>query len=130
MKLHKNPHKKGVTLIELTVVISVILTLISTTFYGVSYWRDWSKGLAAGEDLKSVYQAQKLFLADNPTTVIANITSADITPYLPNGMTAIPTVTDLDGGARTITITVSPPVLSGGYDPMPPSDNSMWDAGK
>jgi prepilin-type N-terminal cleavage/methylation domain-containing protein len=33
-------HPKGVTLIELTVVISVILTLLSTLFLGASYYRD------------------------------------------------------------------------------------------
>jgi len=130
MKTHQTSQKKGVTLIELSLVIAIILILVSISSIGISSYRNWAKGLAAGEDLKAVYQAQKLYLADNPTTVVANITSADITPYLPNGMTAIPTVTDLDGGTRTVSFTVSPPVLSGGYDPSSSTTDSLWDAGK
>ena len=130
MKTQKTSQRKGVTLIELSLVIGIILILVSTSSIGISFYKDWQKGLAAGEDLKAVYQAQKLFLADNPTTLVADIKVADITPYLPNNMAAIPTITGLDGVARTITITVSPPVIDGGYDPSSPNDNSLWDAGK
>lgn len=128
--MYQNSQRKGLTIIELTLVIGIMVILISTTTIGISYYKDWSQGLSAGEDLKAVYQAQKLFLADNPTTALASLTSADITPYLPNGMAAIPTVTDLDGGTRTIIITVSPPTLSGGYDPSSSTSDSVWDAGK
>ena len=135
--MHQTSPRKGVTLIEISLVVGIIIILVSTTGIGISFYKDWSKGLAAGEDLKAVYQAQKLLLADNPTIQVTAIQSNDpttpstyIIPYLPNNMTAIPSVTDLDGGNRTITITVSPPVLSGDYDPSPPGDNSVWDAGK
>jgi prepilin-type N-terminal cleavage/methylation domain-containing protein len=42
MKLNKNIRKspQGVTLIELSVVIAVILVLISVLFIGASYYRD------------------------------------------------------------------------------------------
>lgn len=129
----KNSHKtqiKGVTLIELTIVIGIIIALSSVTFIGVSTYQNWKKGLEAGEDLKAVYQAQKLYLADNPTTLVADITAADIIANLPNGMAAIPTVTGLDGTDRAIIFTQSPPIIEGGYDPSPPGDNSLWDAGK
>lgn len=128
--MYQNSQRKGLTIIELTLVIGIMVILISTTTIGISYYKDWSQGLSAGEDLKAVYQAQRLFLADNPTTALASLTSSDITPYLPNGMAAIPTVTDLNGGTRTIIITVSPPTLSGGYDPSSSTSDSVWDAGK
>jgi prepilin-type N-terminal cleavage/methylation domain-containing protein len=38
--MYSPTHPRGVTLIELTVVISVILTLLTTLFYGASYYRD------------------------------------------------------------------------------------------
>ena len=130
MNIQQTSKRKGVTLIELSLVIGIIIILVSTSSIGISFYKDWQKGLAAGEDLKAVYQAQKLFLADNPTTLVAAIEASDITPYLPSGMAAIPTITGLDGVARTITITVSPPVINGGYDPSSSNDDSLWDAGK
>ena len=130
MKTLRNSQSKGVTLIELSLVIGIILILIGTTTTGLSMYKKWQKGLAAGEDLKAVYQAQKLFLADNPTTLVANITAANITPYLPNGMAAIPQITGLDGTARNIVITTSPPTISGGYDPSSSNDDSLWDTGR
>lgn len=121
---------KGVTLIELSLIIAVLLILISASTLSVTAYQNWKKGLEAGEDLKAVYQAQKLYLADNPTTLVADITAADIIANLPNGMAAIPTVTGLDGTDRAIIFTQSPPIIEGGYDPSPPGDNSLWDAGK
>ena len=130
MHLPHTTKRNGITLIELSLVIGIILVLISTSTIGIKTYKNWQKGLAAGEDLKAVYQAQKLFLADNPTTIVSAIKASDITPYLPNGMAAIPTITDLSGDSRSIIITNSPPTISGGYDPSPPNDNSIWDAGK
>ena len=42
MKLNKNIRKtpQGVTLIELSVVIAVILTLLSVLFVGAKYYKD------------------------------------------------------------------------------------------
>lgn len=133
MKTQKNTQYKGITLIELTLVISIVLVLVSTTTIGISYYRDWQTGLAAGEDLKAVYQAQKLFLADNPTTPLASITAANIIAHLPNGMTAIPVVKGLDDEALTIDFNSSPPRFTSGgatYDKSGSNDNSVWDAGK
>jgi len=130
MKTHQTSQRKGVTLIELSLVIGIILILVSISSIGISSYRNWEKGLAAGEDLKAVYQAQKLFLADNPTSAVADITQTDIIAYLPNGLLEIPQVKGLDGSPRDIIYTVSPPIIDGNYDPSPPGDNSLWDAGQ
>lgn len=126
-------HKRlGLTLIELTVVILILLTIIGL---GVNYsmgLNDWKKAQTASESLRAVYIAQKAYLADNPTTDIANIQPEDLTPYLPNGLTAIPTVEALDGSQKSIDVTTSPPVVGPKDDPYDPSDSpsdSLWDVG-
>ncbi len=131
MKTNKTtPHRQALTIVELTVVIMVMTILVSATTFTVTAYQNWQKGLAAGETLKAVYQAQRLYLADNPTTPVNQITAANITPYLPNGMAAIPTITGLDDKAYTITLTVSPPVINGYTDPSGSPTDGQWDAGK
>ncbi len=120
----------GVTLIELTIVIGMIILLVSGSFVATGAYVDWKKGLEAGETLKAVYQAQRLYLADNPTKPVSNIQAADIIPYLPNGASALPTVTGLDGVNYGITVNVSPPVITGYTDPSSSTDDGQWDAGK
>ncbi|WP_018970716.1 type II secretion system protein [Rubritalea marina] len=123
--------KNGLTLIELTVVISIILVMLSTVLISVTAYRDWQEGIEAGETLKGVYQAQRLFLADNPTTNVGTITNADIIPYLPDSFGGVmPTVTGLDGVVYAITVNVSPPIITGYTDPSGSTDDGQWDAGK
>lgn len=138
MKLHTNnrhsPSTKlsGVTLVELSVVIAVIIILVSATTLSTTAFRNWQAGLEAGETLKGVYQAQKLFLADNPTTDITDasaVTAADIIPYLPSGELVMPQVIGLDDVGYAINFNVMPPTSAYG-DKSAPSDNSVWDAGK
>lgn len=126
MKISTNP--KGVTLIELTVVIAMILTLVSATTLSISYYRDYQAGLSAGEELKAVYQAQRLFLADNPTTPVNAIVWANIAPYMANAA-PLPVVNDLNGNPLVIDLAVSPPVFIG-YDPSGSPTDGIWDAGK
>lgn len=128
--LSKNSTRKALSIVELTVVIMVMTILISTVTFSVSAYKNWQKGLEAGETLKAVYQAQRLYLADNPTTVVGDITAANLIPYLPNGMTAIPTITGLDDVEYNITVNVSPPIITGYSDPSSSTDDGQWDAGK
>ncbi|MFC5049943.1 type II secretion system protein [Rubritalea spongiae] len=124
-------HPSGVTLVELSVVMSILIILVSTTTFSVSAYKNWKVGLEAGEDLKAIYQAQRLYLADHPTESKGNLTTAKIIPYLPDSYNgAMPVINDLDGTPLVITITEVPPVFANGYDPSPPNNNGVWDAGK
>ncbi|SHK33054.1 prepilin-type N-terminal cleavage/methylation domain-containing protein [Rubritalea squalenifaciens DSM 18772] len=124
---------KGVTLIELTIVILILLLLVSSAFLGVGYFRDWQKGVAASEDLKEVYAAQRLYLSEHPTVLVTDLTKEKVVPYLPDGAADFPVVKGLDDQTLTIDITKSPPVFMDGgtvYDPSGSTTDNLWDAGK
>jgi len=132
-QITKSLNRRGVTLIELTIVIGVVLLLASATFFGAKAYQDWTTGLNAGEDLKKVYSAQKLYLAENPTLPVAGIQEVDIIRYLPDSSTAIPVVTGLEGEALSINFTVTPPVYENGgatYDPSDSTTDNLWDTGR
>ncbi|MEP2776245.1 MAG: type II secretion system protein [Luteolibacter sp.] len=124
----------GFTLLEMTVVIAVMLTLIGVGLGVSSQYKNWQLGRTASEDLRSVYAAQRLYLSDNPTALVSSLTDAKLIPYLANRATAIPTVKCLDGVTRTIRVTVSPPNISSGgtavYDPSGSTTDSLWDVGE
>lgn len=121
------------TLLEITVVIVVLLAILGIGLGFSTATKDWEKAKNASESLREVYTAQKQYLADNPTTNVTDITSSDITPYLRNGLTAIPTVEPLEGPALTIKVDVTPPVIDDGaggvYDPSDATDDGLWDVG-
>jgi type II secretory pathway pseudopilin PulG len=123
----------GFTIIELTVVILVLLALAGMSMYYGTGLNDWKKAKDASEKLRSVYSAQKGYLADNPTTAVSTLTPAMVLPYMPNRETALPTATALDGSALTIKVDVSPPVVVNGsgatYDPSGSSNDGQWDVG-
>jgi prepilin-type N-terminal cleavage/methylation domain-containing protein len=124
---------RGFTLIEMSVVIGVLVALMSTGIYFTTKIGDWQAGKAAAEQLRGVYAAQRMYLADHPTTLVANLQSADIIPYLPNNPGAMPTILSLDDEALVIDVTVSPPVVTLGgapYDPSGSISDSLWDVGK
>lgn len=125
--------RRGVTLIELTVVIVFIGALVGLSVASVNGYKEWEQGIDAGEDLRKVYAAQRLYLSDFPTTNIADLVVEDLIPYLPNGGAALPIVNDLDGNPLNINITASPPVFenAGGaaYDPTGANDG-QWDVGR
>lgn len=127
-------HKPGFTLLEMTVVIGVMLTLIGVGLGVSRQYSDWQLGRAASEDLRSVYAAQRLYLSDNPTALVSSLTDAELIPYLANRATSMPTVKGLDGVTRTIRVDVSPPVISDGgtnvYDPSGTTSDSLWDVGE
>lgn len=126
--------KSGFTLLELTVVIGVMLTLIGVGLGVSRQYTDWQLGRAASEDLRSVYSAQRLYLSDNPTAPVSSLTNEKLIPYLANRATSMPTIKGLDGVMRTIRVDVSPPVVSDGgtnvYDPSGTTSDSLWDVGE
>jgi prepilin-type N-terminal cleavage/methylation domain-containing protein len=75
MKLNKNIRKsrKGVTLIELSVVIAVILVLISVLFIGASYYRDAANDAACTVNQSSIRKAAESYMN------IANVDSVSYT---------------------------------------------------
>ncbi len=128
-----NP-KSGFTLIEMTVVILVLLTLMGTGLFVTKQYGVWQLGRNASEQLRNVYSAQRLYLADNPTVAVADLTAANIIPYLTNRGTALPTVVSLEGTTLTIKVNVNPPVIDDGaggvYDPSGQPLDSLWDVGQ
>ncbi len=123
----------GFTLLEMTVVLSVLLTLLGTGLFVSKQFGNWQLGRAAAEELRTVYAAQRMFLADNPTALVTSITTAQIIPYLPNQATAMPTVKSLTGVTLVIRVNVNPPNINNGaggiYDPSGSTNDSLWDVG-
>ena len=126
--------RSGVTLIELTVVIFVILSIMGATMYFAGNIGEWNKGKKASAALREVYVAQRSYLADNPRKPINSINSNDLIPYLPSGGSALPSVEDLNGNSLTFDVAKSPPVLtesSGSiYDPSGSFVDALWDVGE
>lgn len=130
----RNRFRRGVTLLEMSMVILVLLTLIGTGLVVNRKMGEWRLGREAGETLRSVYSAQRMFLADNPTRLVSSITATELVRYLPNGATTMPTVKSLTGADLGIIVSVSPPVVNAGsgttYDPSGNSKDSLWDVGQ
>jgi type II secretory pathway pseudopilin PulG len=126
--------RQAFTLVEMTIVILVLLALTRIGFVSSKKMSDWKAGRAASETLRSVYTAQRLFLADNPTTSVADITSGQIAPYMPNNAGAVPTVKSLSGTDLSIIVNQSPPIINAGsgtrYDPSGSFTDSLWDVGE
>jgi len=122
---------RGLTIIEMTVVLAVLLMLASMVFISLNGMEDYKKAKVAGEQLREVYIAQKTYLADNPTDTPASFTDQSLlVQYLPNGATAIPVVETLAGTTPGIDCTKMPPVVVGPYDPSGDTDDGLWDVGK
>jgi prepilin-type N-terminal cleavage/methylation domain-containing protein len=133
-KHHAGPLKTGFTLLEMSIVIAVLLSLISTGLFVSKKMDEWKLGREASETLRTVYSAQRMYLADNPTVSVANISSAVLIPYLSTQAAALPTVKSLTGASLSILVNVSPPVINAGsgvvYDPSGSSKDSLWDVGE
>lgn len=126
--------ERAFTLLEMTMVIGIMLLLMGTGFVVTNQMEQWKKGREASETLRSVYTAQRMYLADNPTKVVSSIVEADIIPYMRNSATSLPKVTSLTGAQLTIIVNQSPPVINAGsgviYDPSGNSKDSLWDVGQ
>lgn len=126
---------RGFTLLEVTTVIVILLIFMRLGLYSSSKIDQWKLGRNASETLRSVHSAQRMYLADNPTTNVSTLTPAMILPYLPPGnVTTMPTVKSLTGANLSITVTVSPPIINNGagvaYDPSGKTNDSLWDIGE
>ena len=83
MKYNNRPQlrsSQGATLLEMTIVILVLLTLVGIGVYSSGKISEWKLGRDAGETLRVVHTAQRMYLADHPTTLVTNITAADLVP--------------------------------------------------
>lgn len=121
------------TLIEITVVIVVLMTLIGTSMYVVGGYKEWKLGSEASQKLRKVYNAQRTYLAEHPTESPASLTAAKVIPYLSDNASSLPKVESLEGDELNIKVSVSPPVVIDGdgadYDPSGDSADGIWDVG-
>jgi len=135
--------KKGFTVLEMTVVLAVLLTLMGLGFSSYRGYNNWKKGATAGTLLRAVHSAQLTYLSEHPTVLVKDIKMTDITPYLANGggflTSAIPNrddlkevdifVLDLDDNKLQIKVDKSPPYITGDYDKSGSTDDGLWDVG-
>ena len=124
---------RGLTLIEISVTLFLLLSLASVTAFSLGGINKWKLGRRASVELQTVYLAQKSYLADHPTKLISAVTAAELEPYLPSTMASIPTAEALDGTTLTINFTVMPPLtVAGGttYDPSGSPQDGLWDVGR
>lgn len=132
---HRQGHQAvaGFTLLEISLVISLILGLGMLTGFSINAVQDWNKAKSAAISLQAVHAAQRSYLADHPTTDIQSVTAADLLPYLPEGWATIPTATGLKGESLTVIHSVMPPYFTVGttrYDPSKTQTDGLWDAGQ
>ena len=132
---HSSTHpKRGFTLIEMSVVIAVLISLMTTGIFFSTAIGTWNAGRLASETLRSVYVAQRTYLADHPTTTLSSITEAKLLPYLPDRPPTFPKIKGLDDTLRSVNVTVSPPVVKDAsgttYDPSGEPNDSLWDVGE
>jgi len=124
---------RAFTLLEMTIVLLVLIALLSTGLFVSKKTTEWQLGRQASETLRSVYSAQRMYLAENPTASVSNLTNALLLPYMPNSPTTMPTVTSLTNTTLTIIVNVMPPVVNNGsgvaYDPSGSTTDSLWDVG-
>jgi type II secretory pathway pseudopilin PulG len=124
---------RAFTIIEMTIVIMVLVTLLGVGLNAAKGIRTWRLGREASETLRSVYTAQRLYLSDNPTAAVTSLTDTLLIPYLPDRAPTMPTVTTLTGASLPIKVTVFPPVVNNGgtsYDPSGCTKDSLWDVGE
>ena len=125
--------RSGLTILEMTVVIVVLLTLIGISMYSMSGYRKWQRGSEGSRVLRKVYNAQRTYLAEHPTESVSSLTDEKIIPYLSGSLSTMPTAKALDDSVLSVNVSVSPPVLVGeggiDYDPSGDADDGLWDVG-
>lgn len=117
---------------EITLVIAIMLTLAGIVTYSVSSMTNWKNGREGSEKLRSVYLAQKTYLADFPSKSFATFTAAELIPYLPGRPGSMPTAKTTSNQVLTLNFQVMPPVWNLGstaYDPSGSLTDGVWDVG-
>jgi prepilin-type N-terminal cleavage/methylation domain-containing protein len=130
---HKASRNAGFTLIEISLVIGLLLGLATFVGMNISTVRDWQRGKDAAVSLQAVFAAQRAYMSDHPTADIAEVSTAQLQVYLPQGWSTMPVVKSLDDDTLTVDHTVMPPCLMLGtavYDPSPKGNDGLWDAGQ
>jgi prepilin-type N-terminal cleavage/methylation domain-containing protein len=127
--------RPGFTLLEMTIVIMVLLSLVTIGFRTSGKIDEWKAGRAASEVLREVYSAQRTYLADHPTASVASLDNAKLLPYMPRKLTEMPTVKSLGNRDLPIRVSVIPPVVltsvgGGVYDPSGNPRDMLWDVGE
>lgn len=134
MKTNLRPRPPAFTLLEMSIVLMVLLAMISMGVFTFRKYDEWKLARAASEDLRNVYSAQRMYLADNPTTAVADLNAEKLIPYLPNRGTSIPTVKSLTGVQLAIFVNQCPPRINAGngtiYDPSGSNNDTLWDVGE
>ena len=132
-KVGARQSKSGLTILEMTVVIVVLLSLLGISFYAMTGYKQWQRGSEGSRVLRMVYNAQRTYLAEHPIESPSALTAEKIIPYLSDGSSALPTAQALDDSILTVNIAVSPPVLldseGNDYDPSGDTDDGLWDVG-
>lgn len=125
---------KAFTLLEMTIVIMVLISLMGLGLFTSRKMDEWKLGRQASETLRQVYSAQRMYLADNPTVAVASLTNALILPYMPGNPATMPTVKSMAGTNLALIVNQSPPVINAGtgvaYDPSGSNRDSLWDVGE
>ena len=67
---------RAFTLLEMTIVLMVLIALLSTGLFISKKTNDWKLGRQASETQRLVYSAQRMYLADNPTASVSDLTNA------------------------------------------------------
>jgi len=140
-RVHGQLSHRGFTLLELTMVISVLLLLITVGLKSNNAFKNWRLAREASDTLRTVYVAQRTYLADNPTTALSALTPALLLPYIQNGPATFPTAKSLTGSNLNVFVSSSPPflttsgVVSGSapptrYDPSGSNTDALWDVGE
>ncbi|MFT5881884.1 MAG: prepilin-type N-terminal cleavage/methylation domain-containing protein [Crocinitomicaceae bacterium] len=93
MKINKSIRKapKGVTLIELSVVIAVILVLISVLFIGATYYRDSANNAACVINQSSIRKAAESYMNIEGVVTVTTATLSGATGPMSAGLPDCPT---------------------------------------
>jgi type II secretory pathway pseudopilin PulG len=133
--------KKAITLLEMTIVILVILTLIGISVPSTRWVSGWKLGKQASEDLRAVYAAQRMYISDNPLVNIGTENNTTLrnrlAGYLPPTYGGVMPTIKADNGTTNLFITVNrtPPIVSAtdgsatAYDPSNKPTDGLWDVG-
>ncbi len=139
---HKSTHPRGVTLLELSMVMALILSLAFLGSYSMQQYQEWQKGRNASLTLEAVYEAQRAYLADHPTLTPAQLQESDLLEYLPQGwgaesgvqsmaqLLARGQISGISGEALDLDINHMPPTFTLGgsvYDPTQTRTGGRWD---
>jgi prepilin-type N-terminal cleavage/methylation domain-containing protein len=133
--------RRGFTLLEMTMVIAVMLLLLTVGLKSSNAFKNWRTAREASDTLRTVYVAQRTYLADNPTTAVTSLTHTLLLPYIQNGPTSFPTSKSLTGATLNIYVGQSPPYFTTSgtttgasaptrYDPSGSNTDSLWDVGE